>query len=217
MVKAQTVTAIKSQEKRANRVSLFLDGKFTMGLSASVLEESGIRAGHYLSQAQVNNLKIADQSQRAKDRALKYLSYRPRSESEVRDRLKRYGYEDAIIATTLDRLRNAGYVDDASFAEFWKENRSTFSSRSTRFLVQELKQKGIDPEIINATIENIDNETEAYRAGYKKSRTLTTTDRYEFRKKLGAFLRRRGFDYNVISTVIEQLWNEKLCEDRNEL
>ena len=217
MAETQAITAIKPQKKRGNRVSLFLDGKFTMGLSVSVLEESGIRTGHYISQAQVDDLKRSDQGQRAKDRALKYLSYRPRSESEVKDRLKRYGYEDEIIDTTLDQLRKLGYVDDASFAQFWKENRSNFSSRGTRLLVQELRQKGIDPQIIDATITDIDNETEAYRAGYKKSRTLNTSDRYEFRKKLGAFLRRRGFDYDVISPVVEKLWNEKLSEDRNEL
>ena len=146
--------------------------------------------------------------QRAVDRALRYLSCRPRSESEVKGRLERYGYEDDIIARTLDRLRGSGLIDDASFAAFWKENRAGFSPRSSRLVTQELRQKGVSSEIIAEVVETLDNESEAYRAGYKKAHSLERADYYGFRRKLGAFLQRRGFDYEVIGVVVERLWRE---------
>jgi regulatory protein len=213
MGNGKTVTAIKSQQKSRNRVSLFLDGKFTIGISISVLEKSGIHTGQSLSESEVENLKSTEQNQRAMDRALQYLSYRPRSEFEVRSRLRRYGYTDEVIATTLARLRNAGYVDDASFATGWKENRANFSSRSSRLVARELKQKGIDSEAIATTIGSIDDETEAYRAGQKKAHSLNNIDYHEFRRKLGAFLRRRGFDYEIIAPLVDKLWEEKSSED----
>lgn len=214
MVNGMTVTAIKPQQKGNNRLSLFIDGKFTLGVSSAVLQKAGIHTGQSISQSEIENLRKAEQGQLAMNRALQYLSYRPRSEYEVKNRLQRYGYEDDIIATTLDRLRNSGYVDDVAFTTFWKENRSSFSSRSTRLIVQELKQKGIDSETIAETIADINDEAEAYRAGQKKAHSLSTVEKYEFRRKLGAFLRRRGFDYEVISPVVNRLWNEQNSEDK---
>jgi regulatory protein len=74
--------------------------------------------------------------------------------------------------------------------------------------VRELKQKGIDPEIIAEVTQEIDNETEAHRAGYKKALSLSGADYFDFRKKMSAFLYRRGFDYQVIKGTIELLWKE---------
>ena len=82
-------------------------------------------------------------------------------------------------------------------------------------MTQELKQKGIDPEIIAATIAGIDDEGEAYRAGLRKAHSLRTTDFYEFRRKLGAFLHRRGFNYEVIEFMVDRLWQEKTSEGEN--
>jgi len=146
--------------------------------------------------------------QQAVDRALRYLSCRPRSESEVKGRLERYGYEDHTIADALDRLRGSGLIDDVSFAAFWQENRATFSPRSSRLVAQELLQRGVISEVIAQAVEGVDNEAEAYRAGYKKANALQRVDYHEFRRKLGAFLHRRGFDYEVISLVVERLWRE---------
>ena len=150
-----------------------------------------------------------DPIQHAINRALRYLNYRPRSEAEVRGRLERYGYDDNIIEAALNKLRPSGLIDDASFAAYWNENRSSFSPRSTRRLGQELRQKGVNSEIIIAVTKSIDDTDEAYRAGHKKASSLSKTDHNEFRKKMGAFLRYRGFDYDVISTVTEKLWQEK--------
>jgi regulatory protein len=155
------------------------------------------------------NLKKDALVESAVDRALRYLSYRPRSESEVRVRLSRYGYNDHIVACALDRLRGSGLIDDASFAAFWRENRASFSPRSSRLVAQELRQKGVSSEIIAETMETLDNEAEAYRAGYKKAHSMDRTDYYGFRRKLGAFLLRRGFDYEVIRLVVERLWEEQ--------
>ena len=213
MVKDITVTAITPQRKGNNRLSIFVDGKFTIGVSTDVLQKTGIHTGKSVSRSEIENLKKAEQRQNAMNRALQYLSYRPRSEYEVKTRLKRYGYEDDMVTATLERLRSLGYVDDTAFTMFWIENRSSFSPRSTRLISQELKQKGIDTGTITEIISSIDDETEAYKAGQSKSSSLTTVDKNQFRKKLGASLRRRGFDYDVISRVVSRLWNEQTSED----
>lgn len=209
MRSTKIVTAIKPRKKGNNRVNLFLDGRFTLSLSASVLGEAGIQTGQSLSQFEVENLEKADLTQAAIERARRYISYRPRSESEVRARLERYGYGDDIVSRTLQSLRNSGLTDDAYFGMFWKENRANFRPCGSRLIVQELRRKGISSEVITEIAEGIDNDAEAYRAGYKKARLLLGADYQVFRRKLGAFLHRRGFDYEVIEFVVDRLWQEQ--------
>ena len=164
----------------------------------------------------METIKKDDLTQRAMDRALRYLGYRPRSESEVRNRLKRYGYEADIVAVIIYRLRNSGLIDDTAFAMSWRENRANFKPRSSRLMAKELVQKGISSDIITEVTEDIDDETEAYRAGCRKAKSFDKLDYPEFRKKLGAFLHRRGFDYEITKSTVDKLWQEKIREDEND-
>ncbi|MFO8101261.1 MAG: RecX family transcriptional regulator [Dehalococcoidia bacterium] len=209
------VTDIKPQKKGKRSLNLFLDGEFAVALSPKAFEEFGIHIGQELSQTEFEKLKNFEQAQQALERARRYLAARPRSEMEVRMRLQRYGYGEEIISLTIDRLRESGLVDDAAFADFWKQNRREFNPRSTRMMARELKQKGVSQEMATVAVEGIDDEDEAYRAGYRKAHSLSAANYSEFRRKLGAFLYRRGFDYGVINSTVERLWKEKLCEVEN--
>lgn len=151
--------------------------------------------------------------QRAFDRAQRFLNYRPRSEYEITSRLRRQGFTGDVIEAALQKLRRLGLVDDEAFAEFWKENRQAFRPRSKRLLARELREKGVDEELIASLTRQIDDEDEAYRAGYKKARSLKHVDYYDFHKKLGAFLSRRGFTYEVANSVVERIWREKEGEN----
>jgi len=203
------VTAVKSQNKGRNRFSIFIDGEYSLGLGLRAFEESGIFVGKEISTSELENLKSVNRIYQALDRACKYMANRPRSESEVRNRLRRYGYDEMTVNSVIDRLRKSGLVDDTAFASFWKENRSQFQPRSARMLTAELRQKGVDPQTVTQVASEIDDRNEALRAGAKKARSLSQADYPEFRRKLTAFLYRRGFDYDVIGSTVEHFWNEK--------
>jgi regulatory protein len=141
--------------------------------------------------------------------ALRYLSLRPRSEAELSFRLHRRGFDEGVIAQVLTQLKEQHLVDDVGFARFWVENRGAFSPRSYRLLKQELKGKGIAPDIITEVTAEVDDEFEAYQAVRKKARLLRGMDYPQFRHKLTAFLRRRGFDYEVIGHTINRVWKEE--------
>jgi regulatory protein len=72
----------------------------------------------------------------------------------------------------------------------------------------ELKGKGLALEVIDEVLEGVDEEESAYRAAQKRGRTLAKEDHETFRRKLVAFLRRRGFSYEVIDHTVERLWRE---------
>lgn len=143
------------------------------------------------------------------DAAFRYLSYRPRSEFEIKVRLRKRGFDDLSIQTVLFNLREQGLVDDAAFARFWRDNRESFSPRSRAMLQRELSQKGIDPYVIAEVAEEMDEEASAYKAAQKIMKKLALADYDSFHRKLGSFLKRRGFNLEITQHTINQLWQER--------
>lgn len=202
----KTISAVKVQRRGRERANIFLDGTFAFSLGKEVVEEQGLHLGQVLTDSQIEELVGADLFGKCYNAALRLLSYRPRSDAEIRARLsRRFGKE--IIDRVLLQLKARQMVDDAAFAQFWRENRESFSPRSKRLLKLELRQKGIDPEVVDEVLEGFDDDESAYRAAKRKGRTLER-DYETFRRKLGAFLGRRGFSYGVIKRTIERLWQE---------
>lgn len=143
------------------------------------------------------------------DAALRFLTYRPRSEAETRTRLRKQGFADEEIGKVIEHLKEIHLLDDTAFAEYWKENRDSFRPRSQRLLKLELRRKGLGHDVINAAVEDIDEAENAYRAALTKARTVPVADYQVFRQKLGGFLQRRGFGYGVVNQTLKRIWEEK--------
>ena len=203
----RTITAIEAQKRGKERVNVFLDGTFAFSLGIEVAAEQGLHLGQVLSDPQIEELASVDLFGKCLNAALRFLSYRPRSEAEMRMRLRRK-FEQQTIDRVILHLKAGHMVDDVAFAQFWMENRESFSPRSKRMLKLELRRKGIEPEVIADVVDGIDEEEAAYRAAERRARPWAKEERNDFRKKLGAFLGRRGFSYEVANRVIERLWQE---------
>jgi len=154
--------------------------------------------------------KSASQQQSPLDAAYRYLSYRPRSEFEMRVWLGRKGFGRPMIESTLLTLKGKGLLDDAAFARFWRESRESSSPRSRAALRSELRRKGIDPDVVAEALDGVDEEAAAYRAAQKKAARLATDDHDDFRTRLSAVLRRRGFSYEVTEHTVNRLWQESV-------
>ena len=202
-----TITAIEVQKRGKDRVNVFLDGAFAFSLGIEVVTEQGLHLGQRLSEDQIEELATADQFHKCLNAAFRLLSHRPRSEAEIRTRL-RPRFEKQAIDRVIIHLKARHMVDDVAFAQFWKENRESFSPRSKRMLKLELRRKGIDPEVITDVVEAIDEEQSAYKAAEKKARPWAREDYNTFRRKLGAFLSRRGFSNEVANRIMGRLWQE---------
>ena len=140
--------------------------------------------------------------------ALRYLSYRPRSEKEIELRLSKKGFDDSSIEGVLQSLREQLVIDDYTFAMFWRHNRESFSPRSRALLQRELKDKGVAPYIIDEALEGFDDEFSACMAAQMKMKAFASLDYKDFHQRLGAFLRRRGFGYTIANHTVSQLWQE---------
>jgi len=202
------VTAIGEGKRRKRRVNIFLDDRFAFSLEADVALKEGLWVGQELSEGDIEALAGAELSQRCLNAALRYLTYRPRSESELRERLQRRGFSEDNVATAIARLREQGLVDDLAFAQFWKENRQSFSPRSQWLTRHELKQKGVADEVIERVVADVDDEGSAYRAAIARAHSLPAVDYQGFRRRLGEYLKRRGFGYGVINNTVKKGWEE---------
>jgi len=200
------ITALKYQKRRKDRVSVYLDGRFAFGVPEIVAAR--LKVGQTLSDAEIEALHEHGSVEEAYNRALDYLSYRPRSQAEIVTYLQRHDIPDTQAEEVVERLKAAGLVDDEAFAQFWVENREQFRPRGPRALRYELQRKGIGHEAIDQALEGIDPSAGAYQAAARKAQQLSHLDQPEFFRKLVDYLARRGFGYDVAKEVANRYWSE---------
>ena len=139
--------------------------------------------------------------------ALRFLSYRGRSVAEIRRRLAK-DFSSQQVEETVARLKESGFVDDASFARAWRNSRERHAPRSASMIRRELAQRGVRGEVAEKALEGLDEVDMAQRVGAKFIRRLTGLDRRTFYTRMMGYLRRRGFNYRISADTTERLWRE---------
>lgn len=153
--------------------------------------------------------------------ALRYLSYRPRSEKEVRDKLKvtllggqaseklKVENSGQIIDLVIKKLIEKKFINDEEFAKGWIGSRQRFKPRSSRLIKMELKQKGIDPELIDKMINDeglmINDLESAKKLVEKRIERFRKLPKQEVYQKLGRFLASKGFNWDTIKHSIDEV------------
>ena len=202
------ITALKTNKSTEKQVNIFLDGKFAISVAPEVAVENGLHIGQELSDDQIKGLAEDVSLARCLNTAYRFLGYRPRSEAEMKDRLHRRGFVDSQIEIVINKLKEQKLLDDTAFAQFWKENREMFRPRSQRLTRMELKRKGVADEIIKEVTDDANDMASAYQAALKKAQRLSGEKHEVFRRRLGDYLKRRGFSYTVINQTVKRLWQE---------
>lgn len=210
--RSHIVTGLETQKRNARRVNVHVDGVFAFSLSLD--EAARLHKGQALSGAEIAQLQDDDEVERAVDRALRFLSVRPRSEHEVRQSLRQKEIPPPVIDRALKRLRALGYVNDRAFAEFWASDRRQFKPLGARALRYELRQKGVSADIIDEVLREQDDSDEAYRAAQSQVRRVKSSDPREMRQKLMMFLARRGFSPRDSRDAVARLLDELDAEGR---
>ncbi|KAF0107524.1 MAG: regulatory protein [Anaerolineaceae bacterium] len=201
------ITAIEPQKKNPRRVNVYLDGDFAFGLAR--FTAAWLTAGQELGEEKIAALQAEDAREVTYQKALHFLSYRPRSSQEVRQNLLKKGCDEALVEETVGRLQKADLLNDASFAQAWVENRSAFRPRSKSALRMELRRKGLEEDVIGSVLDrDVDEEALAYAAARKQARRYAGLEWPDFRQKLGGFLARRGFSYTILAPVVSEVWKE---------
>ena len=219
-LRSGTVTALRRQARRKGRVSVFVDGEFALGISEEVLAGSTLHKGLAVSEDLLLELLNRDIEFTARARAIKFLSYRARSEKEIGDRLRRYGYEQAVVDKVLAWLSTRGYVDDQAFASTFAAERAGNRGFGARRIAAELSRLGISRELADEALVSIsdespsENETVLRKARQRWQRLRSEPDPRKRKSKLVQYLQRRGFDYSDAMAILDRI---SAADDRSDL
>ena len=217
---AGKITHLRAQAKDSQRVNMFIDHTFALGVSLTTLAKAGLFVGKEISEEEYAQIEQIESADKAFQAALRFLEARPRSTAEVRERLARKDFAPEAIDAALGRLAELDLLDDAAFARLWVENRQSCRPRGVNALRDELRRKGIDSDVATAVL------SDDALTGDEAGRALTlargalrkyagSRDRNTFARRMGGYLQRRGFGFDVVHPIIDQLWSEIQTEARN--
>ena len=198
------ITAITTQKKKNDRVNIFLDGEYAFSLA--LITASQLRSGQTVSEEEIGRLRIEDEYERARDAAMRLVVQRPRSMREVRQRLAKREFAAGTIDRVITRLEELALLDDLVFARYWIEQRETFKPRGPIALRQELMQKGVARDIIDEALVDVDVERAARKAGQSRVGRWMGLPEEQFRQKMAGYLQRRGFGYEIINKITDEMW-----------
>ncbi len=204
------ITSIERQARKKDRYSVFIDGVFAFGANETVIASLGLKPGQEVDAAELEKMLWAENVHKAKEQALRLLDYRQRSKNEISRRLAQKGYEQDVIQEVLNQLERLGLLDDEQFSKQWVRSRLLNKPMGKRGLTWELRNKGIPETFIEETLKNIDDhdEFEAALNAAKRKLNRKVSDVQAEKQRLASFLRRRGFNWDTISSVIEKILEE---------
>jgi len=216
------ITRIASDRSHRGSKSIYADGEYLTSISAEMLIRSGLRVGDDISEDTLQAIQHSETVLSAKTTALRFLSYRPRTEREVRDKLREKEFPENEITAAIADLKKSGLLNDAEFARMYIQNVLAARPVGKTVLRQKMLLLGLDRTTAEAALEgtfkDLNQEEVAMEAAVKfvsRVRNMrTTVDRRKLRGRVTSFLARRGFPWDVVNTVVRRLLTaDQLKED----
>jgi regulatory protein len=203
------ITQIVEPKGKPQRRRIYLDGKFAFTVKLNVVARFRLREGMELSPQQLEAIEQGEIRQECLDRAMKYLSGRLHSRQELRKKLVRQEYSQPLIDDVLDELKRLGYIDDERFAKTKALSAAQHKHHGPRRAMMELMRAGVKKDVAQVAVgevyESNDNVAEARKLAQKQAARLKKLDPQVARRRLAGMLARRGFDYDSIKPVIEEV------------
>ncbi len=202
------ITKLERQKHKDTRVSVFVDNEYAFSLSDELIIEYKVAVGKDVTLLPLKEMAEEDEFKRAMDCAFKHMSVSEKSEKQLREHLEKKEFSEKIIERTVLRLKELNYIDDLSYARAFVEHTSTSGKRA---ILYKLKTKGISEEIINEVFEDISDEDQlenAIELLKKQMPKYSKYDNYEKKRRLNAFLARKGYEWDIISEAIDRAFSE---------
>ena len=204
-----TVTKVSPQKHDHQRVSVYLDGEFAFGLLCDLAVKYRIHPGKELNIDEQQELLEQDRFVRAKLAALEYIAYKPRTEGEVRQKLRSRRFQEETIDSVLERFRELGYLDDETYARSFAKSRLRSKGYGPRRIEQDLRKRGVDRTTIAHTLQELEETENPLEAALQQAekrwkRLQSENDPRKRKKKLMDFLLRRGFSYDIVKKATQQ-------------
>lgn len=181
-----------------------MDGKFGFGIDLDNFVLLGLKVDRELTEEEIAEVIKKAEFQKTWEKLLKFAMTRPRSEKEVTSWFRKKEVHESIQGELIEKLKHFDLIDDQKFASWWVEQRQNFKPKPKRILIQELRLKGINQEIINEVLgeEVVDEEKMAKNILEKKSYKWKNLDPREAKQKKSQYLAGKGFGWEIIEKVL---------------
>ena len=201
------ITSIEPQ-KKDGRYNIFIDGEFAFGAYKDTIYNFGLRKNDELTDDKLKEIRDTDELNFGKKVAYTFLSYKPRTEKDVRKKLKEKKISTENIDKIVSFMKQFKYLDDSTFAIQYLEAKLARKPEGKRLIAMKLAGKGVDKEIIGGIIDaKYNEETEISKARellekyYKKVKAKSEVDR---KRKCYQHLLSKGFDYEIINNAFRE-------------
>ena len=192
------ITELRYQKDKS-RANVYLDGVFACGLEVATIVQNGLKVGKEISMAQLEELQRESEVERAQEKALSLLERQKYTKKQIRTKLKSKGYMPLTIDAVIQKLEEYGYISDEDYAGSFIRSSANKSVKELRF---SLIQKGVKDDLVERAIMDAEiNEEETIKKLAEKFMRYKE-DTSENKKKLLAYLYRKGFEYSAITRVI---------------
>ncbi len=199
------ITKLEYQKKDPNRVNVFVDDKFVAGLDANDVLKLDLYRNKELASDEITKIIESSDFGKLFNKALNFLSFRPRSEWEVRFK---YRTEDPeTVEKIIEKLKQINQINDTNFVKWFIDQRTTFKPKGKRAFRFELAHKGVSREIVDAALqEDTSSELElAERATSKK--------KFKSPEQLQRFLASRGFGWETVKVILAKTFKKEYDSD----
>ncbi len=206
----KVITKIEQQKKNKKRFNIYINDEYSFSIHEDILVKFRLYKGSVLEGEIIDEILLEEETNRTWQKGLKFISYKPRTRKEVSTYLLKQGYNPEQVESVLDKLQAENWINDNHYAEQFIAQRLSSNPKGKKLIAFELRNRGIDQEIINKQIEVIDQEKELQLANklIEKKYTQTKFEDWDtFQRKMSGFLQRRGFSYDVIYTILQNYKN----------
>jgi regulatory protein len=207
------ISAIVAARRHPGRFEIVVDDVVFAVLSIDAIERLQLSVGRVIAGLE-DRIAMEAAELKVADRALNMLAFRARSSSELARALIRNGDDRALVDRVIARLQAQGLLNDAAFAQSFARAKVVGANHSRRRVQQDLAKKGVARDVSNAAItavfedEGVDQREIVEQAARRKLRMLVKLEPIVRRRRLYAFLARRGYDSDDIRRAMEAVGEE---------
>lgn len=206
------ITKIEVQKKNKERVSVFVDDEYSFSLHAEIIYKFGIKVGTEITPDFMETVGKVEEQKKANNYAMTLISKAFKTEKQIVDKMKQKDFEQEYIDKAISMLKEYKYIDDTLFAQSYVSDSVNFTKMGKNKIKNKLYQKGVDKDTINDTLNSLVNDDQQFEAALeiakKKYRTIRETDKRKKNQKMTSFLQYRGFSFDIIKKVLNELNND---------
>lgn len=205
-----TITSAVKHKNNPAMIQIYIDNSYAF----SIPEEEYLRMNLYEKQEitaeEIKKIQEEINVKLAKQRAIRMLATRDRTEYEVKTRLIQLGFDEISAEGAVLQLKSIGYINDRLFASKYISDRLKLKPQSKKALVYELEKKGIAPDVIAEVMNEfeVDESLIAYRLAKRKYGKYDLTEP-KIQRRIVSFLAHKGFSYGIIKSTLEQMFEDK--------